>query len=444
MIKRFILVVVTLFTLLINAETGSGENSPTTEATPLFENKEKLVWDMEFSEFFKYFIKSRFRWVSKSKRANSFNSVTFGEILCCETIVDFEDGKVDEIVFSVYNRGDAKPISKATFAAKRKKVYDTVKKIAGKVKVVPTKKRVKFAVNETFTWTIKPNYIIKLASSYSRKHKVNGKTIPERFEYIKLTISKYKRAEKKSLFAQSEKFNAKANVKKSDNGTVEIINVPMVDQGQKGYCVAATVARIMQYYQLDCDQHSLAQYMNTTADGGTSSGNMYEMMKKLGVKLRIKIKEFDTLDYKALLKMMKNYNKAAKKKKLPELEDFDKIYTDPFTIAYNFVRQQPELFVESRLKSTTDFKKFKTNIQKTCSSGVPIAWTVMLGIVKEGVYLPQSIGGHMRLIIGYNYKTPGKETIIYTDSWGSAHIRKEMPLADAWAITTGTYAIYAR
>jgi len=40
----------------------------------------------------------------------------------------------------------------------------------------------------------------------------------------------------------------------------------------------------------------------------------------------------------------------------------------------------------------------------------------------------------MRLIIGYNAKT---NEILYSGSWGMGHELKRMPLADAWAITTG-------
>ena len=37
-------------------------------------------------------------------------------------------------------------------------------------------------------------------------------------------------------------------------------------------------------------------------------------------------------------------------------------------------------------------------------------------------------------IIGFDEE---KKTLIFSDSWGAAHTEKEMPLADAIAITTG-------
>ena len=50
----------------------------------------------------------------------------------------------------------------------------------------------------------------------------------------------------------------------------------------------------------------------------------------------------------------------------------------------------------------------------------------------ENPPLPQTFGGHMRLIIGYNAKT---KEILYSDSWGAGHELKRMPEDWAFAIT---------
>ena len=61
----------------------------------------------------------------------------------------------------------------------------------------------------------------------------------------------------------------------------------------------------------------------------------------------------------------------------------------------------------------------------------PVIWGVQLGLVPEPG-IPQSRGGHKRLIIGYNSKT---SEVLYTDSWGPGHELKRMKMKDAWAIT---------
>ena len=85
--------------------------------------------------------------------------------------------------------------------------------------------------------------------------------------------------------------------------------------------------------------------------------------------------------------------------------------------------------------------KWLKDIKKSIDGGSPVIWLVMVGIYQEEIPLPQSRGGHARLIIGYNLKN---KTIIYTDSWGAMHARKTMPAADAIGMTMGRYIIKLR
>jgi len=69
---------------------------------------------------------------------------------------------------------------------------------------------------------------------------------------------------------------------------------------------------------------------------------------------------------------------------------------------------------------------------------VPVVWSVVMGFVEEQPSVRQSFGGHMRLIVGYNERVG---TVIYSDSWGAGHERKEMAVGDAVAITRALYTI---
>ena len=71
-------------------------------------------------------------------------------------------------------------------------------------------------------------------------------------------------------------------------------------------------------------------------------------------------------------------------------------------------------------------------VKENIDQGIPLVWSVVLGIVPENPELPQARGGHMRIIVGYNPKT---NEILYTDSWGAGHELKWMSAADAWTIT---------
>ena len=66
------------------------------------------------------------------------------------------------------------------------------------------------------------------------------------------------------------KQTARANVVENDFGDVTISNIPMVDQGPKGYCVPATLERCLRYMGIRADMYALAMAGNTSLGGGTS------------------------------------------------------------------------------------------------------------------------------------------------------------------------------
>jgi hypothetical protein len=94
---------------------------------------------------------------------------------------------------------------------------------------------------------------------------------------------------------------------------------------------------------------------------------------------------------------------------------------------------KPEIFKEIRLKKAADFGKFQREIQRSVDSGIPLLWSLRLGVVPEKG-IPQKGGGHMRLIIGYD---PATKEILYSDSWGLGHEEKRMGIEDAWTVTMG-------
>ncbi len=59
----------------------------------------------------------------------------------------------------------------------------------------------------------------------------------------------------------------KLNVTKRPNGDVYLKNIPMVDQGPKGYCMPATFERVMRYMGMDADMYLIAMMGGTNSDG---------------------------------------------------------------------------------------------------------------------------------------------------------------------------------
>ena len=136
------------------------------------------------------------------------------------------------------------------------------------------------------------------------------------------------------------------------------------------------------------------------------------------------------MDVHQLLAMIAEYNRAARRKHLrristagPRARICETIYSG----------MNAGVFREIRTRNKSAVDRLVRQAQDHIDQGIPLLWTVVLGLVPEEK-APPGIGGHMRLIIGYNLKT---NEILYSDSWGPGHELKRMPAADAWTMTTG-------
>ena len=204
--------------------------------------------------------------------------------------------------------------------------------------------------------------------------------------------------------------------------------------GEHGYCVVATAERVMRYYGNPVDANELAQIANTKTDGGTSTDAMFAALKKVSARLKVRVRDVQQGDtIKDLLKLIADYNRAAKKAGLPEVPDPGRM----IDVGAVYRAMKGDVLKEVRTKNKADMARFQRLIQSHIDQGIPLLWTVMLGLTTEAG-IPQTAGGHMRLIIGYN---PQKEEVLFSDSWGAGHELKRLPLADAWTMTTGAMSI---
>ena len=152
---------------------------------------------------------------------------------------------------------------------------------------------------------------------------------------------------------------------------------------------------------------------------------------KFGIKVRDEFSLFGRRNAIGTLKeLLSDYNRLARKKKKPEQKMVMRgrmIYLDE-----TIFNLDPEIYAQVR-NNDPEFRKFHQTIVRNVNAGIPVIWCVLLGIMPEDKLSPQSKGGHMRLIIGYNEKN---QEILYTDSWGMGHELKSMPIQHAWPITT--------
>lgn len=208
-----------------------------------------------------------------------------------------------------------------------------------------------------------------------------------------------------------------ANVKRTESGDVWIDNIPMIDQGEKGYCLPATVARVFSYYGMDgVDMHAMASMCDTVAGGGTTIHGMLEALEKIGSRFHVRVMTMKDKGKKpGPEEIVESYNKLAKRKGKAVSKGFIGVEDRDIDNVLSIFDQ--EILKESFPVKKAAMKKWFRPVYKCIDSGIPVLW---------------GIPGHMRLIIGYN---DTKGLIYYSDSWGAGHEKKMMTALNAYMIT---------
>lgn len=361
---------------------------------------------------------------SEHMRATA-GAVSLGTITAGEVIFTVAEKKPVSMQAMLYNKGDDGAIGADSFKKQIEEARTTLDELTGVRGKVRRNNKSDSAVKlQAWEWKWENGVIRLEASSTGSKSDFEA-------EFIRINAA----ADTKTLSSGGVRDTVRRgelrdNIVTEEDGTVWLQNMPMVDQGQKGYCVPATLARVFSYYGMDkVDQHALAAVCDTS-DQGTSSLAIEQAMKDVCKKFRTKFIVID--DYQTNhTSVVAPYNKIAKR----EDKELLSKHGDVFGAA------DATILRKARAGKPTQITKWMKDIKKNIDAGSPVIWMVMLGIYPEEVALPQTRGGHARLIIGYNLK---KKTIIYTDSWGAMHARKTMPAADAMGMTMGRYIIKLR
>lgn len=95
-----------------------------------------------------------------------------------------------------------------------------------------------------------------------------------RDEYVALRIVPPEELDEKNrverIPAKEVRARLSARVARRPNGDIVIRDIPMVDQGPKGFCVPATMERMLRHLGIPADMYLLAMAANTDPGGGTS------------------------------------------------------------------------------------------------------------------------------------------------------------------------------
>ena len=318
------------------------------------------------------------RFSKKIFNNTSTDILLFGDLVKAEeAVIQFREGKAVRVDVSILNRGDSGAITDTTFQDYYKAAGRALGTMLG---VAPRSHKVQSTGSSVVGWLwTTPTTVAVL--------EYNPEALAPKSPQVEFLRLKMAPANQWSSLVnvagiggiRSKQSLLGSVTRDRSTGEVMLKGVPMVDQGQKGYCVAATCQRVFNYMGIRCDQHELASLLATDAEEGTNIGKMYEALTKVDAKFNTRFKAVKA-------------NKPFKTMTQTEYERF----------------QKPDF-----MKTVRDY----------INAGTPVIWALDLGEAPPDPNLPQQGGGHMRLIIGYNDTT---NQIIYTDSWGAGHEKKLM------------------
>ncbi len=344
-----------------------------------------------------------FKWLTTEKTSARFarrpySNVSidlsmFGKVVPVEEMVlDFKEGKASQIYVSLYNRGDSGEISRAEFDARFKLAGQFMSQLLT-VKALERRPNVQMAVKTSgWLWTA-PNTLALLEYNADALDKNGGA------EFMRLKLSPPAGKDKLlniAAIGQTTTTLSRSDlpkfVRKEAGGDVYISGIPMVDQGDKGYCVVASCQRLFGYLHIPCDQHELAEIAGSDAGRGTSIGAFALALDRIDNTFKVR--------FKPLLV------------KLPNSSSPDR-------------NARPD--------------RFAALIQEYVDKGIPLLWSLQLGLYPEVPAISmQTSGGHMRLVTGYNL---AKQELIFSDSWGAGHEMKRMKMTDALNATYGVFLL---
>jgi hypothetical protein len=367
--------------------------------------------------------------------------LSFAGVHVWEAISGFENGALKRLTLSLYNRGENGELSERDFERLLVSINRATEHWIGAAGVQFKEQAYPESVSTLRNVWVKEPHRIDMVWSFAVKHRDRGVTIPFHAEYVRLQITRFDSSEDPRHMAivlgtsgtkSVDAANLRDRVKRDPNGDVAVAGVPMVDQGQKGYCVPATIERVLRYYGKNFDQHELAQIANASSAIGTVSDLMLAALRRNGEELGVEIIVVLRTDGKDLEEVTKDYNSVARSAGRTEITYTAKV--DPIQIYGQFDAQ---VLKQARVKQEAKMNQFNADIARYLNAGVPLVWDVILGKIKETTEV-QRTAPHCRMIIGYNDRTG---EILYSDSWGPGHEFKRMYLSDAWTITLGLYAI---
>ncbi|MCB1089133.1 MAG: C39 family peptidase, partial [Verrucomicrobiae bacterium] len=357
---------------------------------------ERLGWPREsetsYAESFRAYPKEDYRFLG----ARPFSAALYGE-----------DGKVSGVSIVFANKGDSfgaaggaeqhfikgKPVPGGIDGFRMVMANDAETIAAGLTGLLGEPESQRFGEGETRTKVDRWDW--------------NGHALLLSFvedEYVGLMVQTVDFAEKRGRTSRVPESvirdRAKGGIETRENGDVILANLPMVDQGPKGYCVPATMERCMRYLGIPADMYLLAMAGETQIGGGTS---VELLLNNIGQDIKRKGRKFDSWTGDLKMRDVKKHIDGG----------------IPFVWALQSTKEFNDL-ANARSKARKDAADFAS-------------YAAQVKTDSESTQLPpDSDTNHVVIIIGYNEAT---NEIAFSDSWGERFKERWITIPEAEQIS---------
>ena len=426
-----------LLPLLLCVVCFAAKKEPAMALDEFIQQRGGRLFDTQQKQLLLTFQSRKLYWNTEDKRQIRYDAkqsdepFTFGGLQITEAVFQFsEKFKLSSIQISIYNRGDCGEWPVDQFENAVQTLQGCLGRISKDRAPETSSRRIQNAKISQMLWH-SSGYDVALR--WSRNKDVT--------EYINIQFAGRKEigALGDDMKTDVSKDRLPHRVEKAHGGD-RWIPVPMVNQGQKGYCMDAVMERFMRYYNSSVDQHIIAQIAQSDPTYGTDMGAAIEVLKKNSAKLKIKIREVyqdDAFrDVPKLRKFVHNYNLRAKKANANVVDE--ESLKGNIELAAVIGAMDPAVFTQVRQKRRPGPESFFGTVKESIDKGIPLLWSVVLFPDEQA---KQQNGFHARINNGYNER---KGEIIFTDSWGPGHEKKSMKTEEAWATTMAIYSVTPR
>ena len=380
------------------------------------------LWQLEKASLEPEMRNLGFRWISANQDVarSAAPGLVFHKHSLREAILSFRGGKLAEVKLSYFNRGDSGAVREDQFEELVAGVTADLTELTGRPPVERGRDSSNAVKADGRIWDVAgTRYLLEWSATKGS----NVRAIPFRAEFIRLTIRPGAAPPPIGAAPATsrdivKRFVGRDHVERIGDD-VKLKDLPMVDQGEKGYCVVASVERVMRYYGATVDQHELAQIADSDASKGTSTGAMLASLRRLTARLGIKVRSLYEWNVRDFLKMVDDYNRATKRGKLaPEV-------AIPYRRCRGVLSPGETRYLQGG--ADEEHRRLRSISARNSAQHRRGSPPALVGAPRHGQGSERSAaaGGHMRIIIGYNKTT---NEVLYSDSWGNGHEEKRMPL----------------